>query len=132
MKQLPTYALLLLLCANARGAHAQAALAGTAWQGMARVPDRVAVVFQFQRDTVRMYDQVSRALLETMVYSSTAHQLTWRKVSGGSPCETNTPGTYAYRIDKDRLFLTLVTDACSSRSGSFEAEPFKKMTWPAP
>jgi hypothetical protein len=132
MKQFLSYVLFLLLSTSTLTAYAQQSLAGTAWQGITRVPERTAVVFQFKRDTVRMFDQASRAVLETMVYSTNAHQFTWRKVSGGSPCDTKVPGTYAYRIDKDRLFLTLVSDACEGRSGAFDGEPFKKVVWPAP
>jgi hypothetical protein len=132
MKQLFSYALFLLLDVSTLTAYAQQTLAGTAWQGIARVPERTAVVFQFKQDTVRMFDQASRAVLETMVYATHAHQFTWRKVSGGSPCDAQTPGTYAYRIEKARLFLTLVTDACDARSGAFDQEPLQKVLWPAP
>jgi hypothetical protein len=131
MKQLVSYLLFALLSTSALEAYAQQSLVGTAWQGTARVPARTVVVFQFQQDTVRMFDQASRAVLETMVYATKAHQVTWRKVSGGSPCDPTIPGTYAYRIEKDRLFLTLVADACDARSGAFDREPFQKVLWPA-
>jgi hypothetical protein len=131
MKQLLGYVLSLIMSASALGAQAQHSLAGTAWQGTALVPERTAVVFQFKRDTVYMYEQASRAVLETMVYSTNAQQLTWRKVSGGSPCDPKVSGTYAYRIDKDRIFLTLVSDACDARR-VLNGESFKKVIWPTP
>ncbi len=132
MKQLLGYVLFLLLSARALGAQAQHPLAGTAWQATVRIPHPTAVVFQFQRDTVRMFDQASRAVLETMVYSTKAKQFTWRKVSGNSPCDTQTLGTYAYRINKDQLLLTVVSESCEGRIDAFTGEPLKKVVWPAP
>ena len=79
-----------------------------------------------------MFHQASRRVIETMVYTTTASHFTLRKVSGVSPCDTQVLGTYAFRIDNDQLFLTLVSDVCDSRSDAFTQEPIQKVTWSAP
>jgi hypothetical protein len=125
-------ALVCSASASAHAVHAQASLPGTAWQATVRIPQPTTVVFQFGRDTVRMFHQASRSVIETMVYTTKANHFTLRKVSGASPCDTQGVGTYAFRIDNDHLFLTLVADACDGRSDAFTQEPIQKVPWPAP
>jgi hypothetical protein len=125
-------ALVFSSTATAQAVHAQASLPGTAWQATVRIPQPTTVVFQFGRDTVRMFHQASRSVIETMVYTTTATHFTLRKVSGVSPCDTKGLGTYAFRIDNDHLLLTLVSDDCDGRSDAFTQEPIQKVTWPAP
>lgn len=123
----------VLLCAGALPARAQKPLAGTAWAGTVSIPEPVEVVLQFKQDTVLMLDQAGRQVLETMRYIQQGNnQYTWQKLSGGSPCDTQTPGTWAYKIEKDAITFTVVADPCLGRTQAALNKPFKKITWPTP
>lgn len=122
----------VLLCAAHLPVRAQQSLAGTAWEGTANVPGPTQVVFQFKQDTVRMFDKATKRVLETMSYTQKGNQYTWRKISGGSPCDTQTPGTWAYKIKKNEITFTPVADACPGRTEAALNKPFKKITWPTP
>ncbi len=132
MKQGIRWSPLLLLVAGALPARAQKSLAGTAWQGTANIPGPTEVVFQFKQDTVLMIDQASKHVIETMFYTQKGNQYAWRKISGGSPCDTQTPGTWAYKIKRDEITFTVVEDACPGRTEATLNKPFKKVTWPTP
>ncbi len=123
----------LFACAGALPAQAQQPLAGTTWVGIAAIPEPVEVVFQFKQDTVFMFVKESNELVETMHYTQKGNnQLTWQKISGGSPCDTQTPGTWAYKINKDEIMFTVVDDPCPGRTQAALTTPFKKTTWPQP
>lgn len=121
----------VLLCAGALPARAQKPLAGTAWVGIASIPEPVEIVLQFKQDTVFMFVKGSKQLAETMHYTQKGNnQYTWQKISGGSPCDTQTPGTWAYKIKKDEIMFTPVDDPCPGRTQATLGKPFKKITWP--
>ncbi|OGX88953.1 hypothetical protein [Hymenobacter coccineus] len=123
----------LFACAGALPAQAQKSLAGTAWVGTASVPEPTEVVLQFKQDTVFMFVKDSKQLAETMHYTQKGnHQFVWQKISGGSPCDTQTPGTWAYKIKKDEIMFTPVNDPCPGRTEASLGKPFKKTTWPQP
>jgi hypothetical protein len=123
------FALLLGLYAS-QPAQAQQSLAGTAWQGVANVPDPTEVVFQFKQDTLLLFEQASKRVIERMRYSQKGNQWTWYKLSGNSPCSEQTPGTYTYKIQQDELTITLLEDDCPERTGALPGKPLKKITWP--
>ena len=116
------------------GVQAQPSLANTAWQGTVQLHRVMDVVLQFDNDTIRMYsvsDTVlpETKLLETMTYTTKGDTFTWRKVSGGSPCDAQTPGTWQYIIRHDELTLNRIDDGCEGRSGIQLGGPFKKVAF---
>lgn len=122
-------AALLFWVSMAVGVQAQNQLAGTAWQGTIMVAQPATVVFEFKADTVTMSLVPSRQLLETMTYTATDSTFTWKKVSGGSPCDTQTPGTLGYKIKDDEITFTLISDACAARANAGIGEPFRKIAF---
>lgn len=122
--------------ASLSGAQAQNSLANTAWQGTAvQLYWVMDVVLQFDKDTIRMYsvpDNVlpETKLLETMTYTTKGDTLTWKKASGSSPCDEQTPGTWRYTIRNNEMTLNRVDDACEGRSNAFTDKPFKKVAVP--
>jgi hypothetical protein len=112
--------------------YAQTSLAGTAWQATVNIPDPTPVVFYFKQDTLLLLDPVSKYVYETMTYKHDGKQVTWQKVSGNSPCDTEGTGIYAYQIKKEQLLVRLVADPCPARSGAFTGKPLTKIVWPTP
>ena len=123
---------LLFLCLAAEAAQAQQSLAGTAWQGTVHAPTATEVVLQFKRDTLLMIDVASREVMEVMLYTQQKQQWTWKKIVGGSPCDNETPGTYAYQLAKDQMTINVVNDPCTGRALAIKDQRFQKVTWPAP
>lgn len=78
-----------------------------------------------------MIERGSKEVMETMLYTQNGQQWTWKKVSGGSPCDDQTPGTYAYQISGDQMTIKVVKDACQGRALAISDKPFKKIAWPA-
>ena len=120
--------------ASLSGVQAQPSLANTAWQGTVQLYRVMDVVLQFDEDTIRMYsvpDNVlpETKLLETMTYTAKDDTFTWRKVSGGSPCDAQTPGTWRYIIRHDEMTLNKIDDGCEGRSGIQLDGPFKKVAF---
>lgn len=116
------------------GAQAQYTLASTAWQGTVQLYRVMDIVLQFDKDTIRMYsvpDNVlaETKLLETMTYTTKGDTFTWKKVSGGSPCDTETPGTWRYTISRNKMTLNVVDDACEARAGAHARVTFKKVAF---
>ncbi len=132
MKKLFAGFSLLVGLAASWPAQAQQVLAGTAWQGIANVPNPTEVVFQFKQDTILLFEQASKQVIERMRYSQKGNQWTWYKLSGNSPCSEQTPGTYAYKIQQDELAITVLQDDCPERTGALTGKPLKRITWPAP
>lgn len=118
------------------GVQAQSSLANTAWQGTVQLYRVMDVVLQFDKDTIRMYsvpDNVlpETKLLETMTYTAKGDTSTWRKVSEGSPCDAQTPGTWRYIIRNDEMTLNRIDDVCEGRSGMQMGGPFIKVAFSA-
>jgi hypothetical protein len=67
-------------------------------------------------------------LLETSTYTIKDDIFTWKKVSGGSPCDTETPGTWRYTIKNEEVTFTVIKDTCSVRSAMLP-DPFKKVAY---
>lgn len=68
-------------------------------------------------------------LLETITYTTKDNTFTWKKVDGGSPCDSQTPGTYQVAIKNDEMTLTLIKDDCEGRSTALLPAPFKKVAF---
>ncbi|GAB3942297.1 hypothetical protein GCM10028805_06700 [Spirosoma harenae] len=104
-------------------------LANTAWQGTVETSKVVDVVLRYGADTMRMYTVADKQLLETMSYTMKGDTLTWQKVSGTSPCDTQAIGIYQVVIKNEEMVLKLLKDDCRLRSGSLLPKPFKKVEY---
>jgi hypothetical protein len=62
-----------------------------------------------------------------MVYKADAATVTFRKVSGGVPCDTIALLTCSYKIKSDQLYLKLIRDACKARSQADASQPFDRV-----
>ncbi|ADB38808.1 hypothetical protein [Spirosoma linguale] len=104
-------------------------LANTAWQGTVETSKVVDVVLRYGADTMAMYTVADKQLLETMTYTMKGDSLTWKKVSGTSPCDTQAIGIYQVMIKNDEMVLKLLKDDCPLRSGSLLPKPFKRIAY---
>jgi len=104
-------------------------LASTAWQGAVETSKVVDVVLRYGADTMTMYTVAGKRLLETMTYTMKGDSLTWKKVSGTSPCDTQAIGIYQVMIKNDEMVLKLLKDDCPLRSGALLLKPFKKIAF---
>ncbi|GAB3020343.1 hypothetical protein [Spirosoma pulveris] len=104
-------------------------LANTAWQGTVETSQVVDVVLRYGADTITMYTVADKQLLETMTYTMKGDSLTWKKVSGSSPCDTQAIGIYQVMIKEDEMVLKLLKDDCPLRSGALQPKPFKKIAY---
>lgn len=104
-------------------------LAHTAWQGAVETSQVVNVVMRYGADTITMYTISDQQLLETMTYTMKGDTLSWKKVSGSSPCDTQAIGIYQAIIKDDQLVLKLLNDECPLRSGALQPTPFKKVAY---
>ncbi|WP_375449380.1 hypothetical protein [uncultured Nostoc sp.] len=104
-------------------------LANTAWQGAVETSKVVDVVLRYGADTMTMYTVADKQLLETMTYTMKGDSLTWKKVSGTSPCDTQAIGLYQVVIKNEEMVLKLLKDDCPLRSGSLLPKPFKKIAY---
>ncbi|GAB3800617.1 hypothetical protein GCM10028819_26270 [Spirosoma humi] len=126
----PFVVITLLLGASLTAtAQVKTQLANTAWQGTVETSKVVDVVLRYGADTTTMYTVADKQLLETMTYTIKGDTLTWKKVSGTSPCDTQAIGIYQVVIKNDEMVLKPLKDDCPLRSGSLLPKPFKKIAY---
>ncbi|GAB3021923.1 hypothetical protein [Spirosoma pulveris] len=123
--------IVLLLTGFSLQANAQTKnpLANTAWQGEVYLEQPANVVFTFKTDTVDMRLSDTKEIIETMTYTVKDDVMTWKKTSGGSPCDTQGSGRCRYTITNDALTLTVIQDDCEARASSLPGTPFKKVAF---
>lgn len=110
----------LMFCFIVSGLNAQ--LADTKWKAIANVPEPMEVIFDFEKDVMNLYLADGITLLESSAYKLQNDTLSINKISGGSPCNNETIGTYKFEIRDEKLFITLIDDACSERKNSVSTE----------
>ncbi|GAB3737632.1 hypothetical protein [Spirosoma lituiforme] len=126
----PFFVITLLLAASLTAtAQVKNQLANTAWQGTVETSKVVDVVLRYGADTMTMYTVADKQLLETMTYRMKGDSLTWKKVSGTSPCDTQAIGIYQVLIKNEEMVLKLLKDDCPLRAGSLLPKPFKKVAF---
>ncbi|MCX6216331.1 hypothetical protein [Spirosoma sp.] len=126
----PCFGIILLLWVSLPAtAQVKNPLAHTAWQGAVETSQLVNVIMRYGADTISMYTASDQQLLETMTYTMKGDTLSWKKVSGSSPCDTQAIGIYQAIIKDDQLVLKLINDECPLRSGALQPTPFKKVAY---
>lgn len=104
-------------------------MANTAWQDSVNMGQVEDVIFRYGTDTVSIYSASGNELLEMMMYTIQGDSLTWKKVSGNSPCDTQTVGIYQVSIKNGEMAMKLVKDDCPPRLAALLPKPFKKIAY---
>lgn len=105
---------------------AKAQLSDSKWTGTMNIPSPAECIFEFKKDTVYLYLGADNSLLETMSYTIKNDTLTLVKLSGMSPCGTDTKGIYRIEVKDDKLFIKPLSDDCQERLNAFPADPFTR------
>ncbi len=106
---------------------AQAQLAHTTWQGTMLLETNTNVFWRFDKDTTQVNVVADSSLVERMTYKTEPGILYLVKVSGISSCDNQIVGKYKYVIKEDKLYLSLISDSCSDRSGAISSDPYIKI-----
>jgi hypothetical protein len=104
----------------------KAQFANTSWKGLYKVPDPTEMILQFKTDTLLLIDPMNNQPVETMKYSVSGDTVTITKISGASDCNDE-KGIYKMEIKDNKLFITLISDDCYSRSASGADEALEKI-----
>jgi hypothetical protein len=121
MTKAPLILSILLFCfiLNSR-----AQIENSRWKGIMHMENTVTIVWRFDKDTTQVFSQSDSTLFETMTYKVEPGILFIKKVSGISPCDTSTAGKYKFEIRDDKLYLTMIEDACQDRADAISSEPY--------
>jgi len=95
---------------------AKSQLSNTRWKVTLNLEGPRNVILDFKKDTVSAYNLSDSTVLETMKFTTLNDTLSLIKIEGQSGCDSYTIGKYLYKMDKDKIFLKLVSDACLDRS----------------
>ncbi len=103
-----------------------AQLAGTKWKGKVNIPNSTEVIFDFKKDVANV-TTLTGMPVESCSYTIKADTITFKKVSGGSPCPVNSVFTVQYAVKDDAMTINPLTDDCEGRKDSFTKEPLLKV-----
>ncbi|MEO6820426.1 MAG: hypothetical protein ABI266_10275 [Ginsengibacter sp.] len=103
----------------ANSGHAQ--IQNTSWKGVFNLPSPADCIFEFKTDTALL--TMDGNILETSKLTVKGDTLTLQKLSGGSPCDADVIGIYRFKINGDKLTLTVIDDACNERAMAGPEEP---------
>ena len=107
----------LLICIVFSSATSFAQLADTKWQGTFYIPSENECYLHFKKDTLNLVFAESGDIIEAMKYTVSGDTLTLSKLYGGSPCE-ETAALYKFKVNADKLKLSIVSDNCSARASA--------------
>lgn len=113
----------LLVTFAAFNVHAQ--LNNTKWKGTLNIEGGMDVIFNFNNDTLDVYNAESGESLETMKYTSGDSVLTLVKLSGQSQCDSS-QGNYKYVILNNEMTLSVISDPCYDRAGAIGTMKLEK------
>ena len=100
--------------------HAQ--VANTKWKGILNMDGPTPVIWQFDTDTVQVFNISDSSLVEKMTYRTEPGFLLFTKVSGISSCDNTTIGKYKFSIRSDSLFVAPYDDPCNDRASAVSSE----------
>lgn len=103
---------------------ATAQLSGTAWKGLANIPDPYETVLQFKGDTLNLLLAEDQTLVEVMKYEIMGDTVKLTKLEGMSPCGDNSKGFYRFRVEGDKFYFVPLQDECDDRSAAFHSDPW--------
>lgn len=116
-----------VICFAFLGTKAQ--LINTKWSGHVSIPDLRPVLWQFEKDTLRIFFTDSSEKTEIMLYQENpaGKSMTITKLSGGSPCANGVMAVYDYTIADDKLSLWPKKDTCSGRVDAINGVAFTRV-----
>ena len=100
--------------------HAQ--VANTKWKGILNLDGPTAVIWQFDKDTVQIFNFSDSSLVEKMTYKTEPGFFLFTKVSGISSCDNSTIGKYKFDLRSDSLFIVPFEDPCNDRASAVSNE----------
>ena len=100
--------------------HAQ--VANTKWKGTLILDGPTPVIWQFDKDTVQIFNITDSSLVEKMTYKTEPGFFLFTKVSGISSCDTSTIAKYKFSIRSDSLFIAPFEDPCNDRASAVSNE----------
>jgi hypothetical protein len=84
------------------------------------------MILQFKVDTLLLIDPQNNEPIEMMNYKVSGDTVTISKITGVSDCNDGN-GIYKMEIKENKLFVSLLNDACYSRSASTPDEALEKI-----
>jgi hypothetical protein len=96
--------------------HAQ--IANTKWKGTLNLDGPTSVIWQFDKDTVQIFNFSDSSLVEKMTYKTEPGFFLFTKVSGISSCDNTTIAKYKFDIRSDSLFIAPFDDPCNDRASA--------------
>jgi hypothetical protein len=109
--------------------NANAQLVNTQWKGSINIPDAHAVLWNFDKDTVKIFFPDKTEETEVMTYKDdmAGKRIYCTKISGTSPCLPGEKFIYSYAIANDQVSFKAVQDTCSGRSGAVHGVFFTRV-----
>jgi hypothetical protein len=100
--------------------HAQ--VVNTKWKGILNLDGPTPVVWQFDKDTVQIFNISDSSLVEKMTFKTEPGFILLTKVSGISSCDNTTVAKYKFEIRSDSLFIAPFDDPCYDRASAVSNE----------
>jgi hypothetical protein len=100
--------------------HAQ--VVNTEWKGILNLDGPTPVVWQFDKDTVQIFNISDSSLVEKMTFKTEPGFILFTKVSGISSCDNTTVAKYKFEIRSDSLFIAPFDDPCYDRASAVSNE----------
>jgi hypothetical protein len=122
-------ALTIILCFSLLSVKAQ--LANTKWKGTIKIATKnglapTGVILLFTTDTLSViYD--NGFVPDVMTYTETNGKVTFKKISGGVPCDTTALMVASYQVKNDQLWIKAIQDECKVRGQGDISAPFDRM-----
>jgi hypothetical protein len=112
--------LILIFLGSVTVLHAQ--VANTKWKGILNLDGPTPVIWQFDKDTVQIFNFSDSSLVEKMTYKTVPGFFLFTKVSGISSCDNTTVAKYKFEIRSDSLFIAPFEDPCNDRASAVSNE----------
>src|ERR1700760_974870 len=97
-----------------------AQLKNTRWKGTIKGDNPRNVILDFKKDSVSVYTISDSEIVETMTYVKDDTSFTLKKIEGQSDCDNSNTGKYKFRMRKDSMFVTIISDPCNDRSSALD------------
>lgn len=117
------FLLILSSCENKK--HTDNPLSDTQWSGIGKIPMAEEIILKFSKDQMDVL--LENKVIESTSYSVKGNNISFSKISGGSPCEVGAKGNYSYEMIGNKLTIEAVTDECVARTKSLKGSILTKI-----
>lgn len=104
-----------------------AQLDNTKWHGVANTNQPFDLLLVFQQDTAKAFMLPDSVYLAGMSYIIQDSIISFKKVAGGIPCDSNVVGKYKFEIKDNILSFLLIEDDCGARSHQLNEAKYEKV-----